>query len=86
MAGNIVIGIDNSADTVVIPDSDNQDVTFASNVVCSSIKKIIVHSPDIFGLIRRFNTSAFASLECKIVNSNDILQVYFFTFLFTEGI
>ena len=41
-----VIGIDNSADTVVIPDSDNQDVTFASNVVCSSIKKIIVHSPD----------------------------------------
>ena len=46
MAGNIVIGIDNSADTVVIPDSDNQDVTFASNVVCSSIKKIIVHSPD----------------------------------------
>lgn len=47
MAGNIVIGIDNSADTVVIPDSDNQDVTFASNVVCSSIKKIIVHSPDI---------------------------------------
>ena len=46
MAGNIVIGIDSSADTVVIPDSDNQDVTFASNVVCSSIKKIIVHSPD----------------------------------------
>ena len=46
MAGNIVIGIDNAADTVVIPDSDNQDVTFASNVVCNGIKKIIVHSPD----------------------------------------
>lgn len=46
MAGNIVIGIDNSADTVVIPDSDNQNVTFASNVVCNGIKKIIVHSPD----------------------------------------
>lgn len=27
-------------------EGDNQDVTFASNVVCSSIKKIIVHSPD----------------------------------------
>lgn len=46
MAGNIVIGIDNSADTVVIPDSDNQNVTFASNVVRNGIKKIIVHSPD----------------------------------------
>ena len=76
MLGNIVIAVDETAETVVLPDEDEPIQTFADNVNLSKVKKLVIHNEDSLSYSKLNQVPPYVVLDSnKVEHIDDLLHL-----------